>query len=155
MGNKYSLISDTSTAKELYLKESAIKGIKAVSAAGASIALSPLVIIALPIVGAYEFSSSLEEELITGHKIMDGMIGGLLGVVASPLAPFYCFLLTIQTIFELEKPTGSKSTRKHVRRATGMLRLDYNFYNVVVTGCPGTGKVSKVLEMCVCCNFLF
>lgn len=140
MGSHYSLISDTSTAKELYLKESAMKGIKTVSAAGASIVLSPFVIIALPIVGAYEFSTSLEDELITGYKIIDGMIGGLLGVVASPLAPFYCFLYTIQKIFELE-PLQKKSNRKHVKRATGMLKLDYNFYNIVVTGCPGTGKV--------------
>lgn len=147
MGNKYSLVSDSSTAKELYYKESAIKGIKAVSAAGASIVLSPLVIIALPIVGAYEFSTSLGNELITGYKIMDGMIGGLLGVVASPLAPFYCFLLSIQEIFELEQPSKSKSTRKHVKRATGMLRLDSNFYNIVVAGCPGTGKVNIYIKL--------
>lgn len=138
--------SSTETANDLWRKESAIKGLQAASAFGASIVLAPAVMLALPFVGAYEFSTALETELLTGYHIMDGILGGLFGVVASPIAPFYCFLVSIQEIFELNKrPTKSDSLldSDYLKRANSMLRLDFTFYNVAITGCPGTGKVNK------------
>ncbi|KAF1800260.1 P-loop containing nucleoside triphosphate hydrolase protein [Mucor lusitanicus] len=146
MGNTTSSASfDTETANDLYIKESAKRGLQVAKAAGTSILLSPVIILALPFVGAYEFSTALEEEMITGYKVVDGMIGGLFGVIASPIAPLYCFLTSMQEIFSVSNTT--QQHRRHInqsylRKAHGMLRLDINVYNVVVTGCPGTGKSS-------------
>lgn len=145
MGNSSSSSFDTETANGLYFKESAKRGLQVAKAAGTSILLSPVIILALPFVGAYEFSTALEEEMITGYKVVDGMIGGLFGVIASPIAPLYCFLTSMQEIFNTT--STAQQHRRHInqsylRKAYGMLRLDSNVYNVVVTGCPGTGKVS-------------
>lgn len=141
MGNTPSF--DTETANELYFKESAKRGLQVAKAFGTSIVLSPVIILALPFVGAYEFSTALEEEMITGYKIVDGMIGGLFGVIASPIAPLYCFLNSMQEIFSVSTTAQHRNlNQSYLRKAYGMLRLDVNAYNVVVTGCPGTGKVS-------------
>ncbi|CAO0790328.1 unnamed protein product [Mucor circinelloides] len=141
MGNTPSF--DTETANELYFKESAKRGLQVAKAFGTSIVLSPVIILALPFVGAYEFSTALEEEMITGYKIVDGMIGGLFGVIASPIAPLYCFLTSMQEIFSVSTTAQHRNlNQSYLRKAYGMLRLDVNAYNVVVTGCPGTGKSS-------------
>lgn len=153
MGVQQSLLSGTTassstqTANDLWRKENTIKGLQAVSAFGASVLFAPVVMLALPFVGAYEFGSALEDELLTGHYISDGVLGGLFGVIASPLAPFYCFLVSIQEIFELNYATKShfphSLDKDYLNRANGMLRLDFSYYNVAITGCPGTGKVNK------------
>ncbi|KAI9351723.1 hypothetical protein BD770DRAFT_294570, partial [Pilaira anomala] len=104
-------------------------------------------ILALPFVGAYEFGTARENELVTGYSVMDGVIGGLFGVVVSPLAPFYCFLVSIQRIFEINYTPDRHPyliDKSYLKRAEGMLRLDFSHYNVAITGCPGTGKSSLV-----------
>jgi hypothetical protein len=146
MGNNLSSsFGDTtsSTANDLYIKESTLKGLQVVGAVGTCILFSPVIIIALPFVGAYEFGTALESELLTGHKVMDSMIGGLFGVIASPLAPFYCFLVSIQEIFNTKNKHCHLPGQKYMNRAHGMLRLDSSYYNIAITGCPGTGKVKK------------
>ncbi|GAN05982.1 interferon-inducible GTPase 5-like [Mucor ambiguus] len=145
MGNTSSSSFDTETADDLYFKESAKRGLQVAKAAGTSILLSPMIILALPFVGAYEFSTALEEEMITGYKLVDGMIGGLFGVIASPIAPLYYFLTSMQEIFSAT--STAQQHRRHInqsylKKAYGMLRLDVNVYNVAITGCPGTGKSS-------------
>ncbi|GAA5802513.1 hypothetical protein HPULCUR_007978 [Helicostylum pulchrum] len=101
----------------------------------------PMVIVAFPILNAYKFS----ENEYTGVKVIDGTIGGLLGVVGWPLSPFVAFWSAYQSIFT-EGPTKSlqvsEETKLLVRRAIG-LDCD-NFYNVAVVGAAGTGKSSLV-----------
>ncbi|GAA5798048.1 hypothetical protein HPULCUR_003447 [Helicostylum pulchrum] len=149
MGAQHSIIASakvsTETANDLWRKESTKKGIKAAGALGAAILFAPAVILALPFVGAYEFGTALENELVTGYPVMDGVIGGLFGVVVSPIAPFYCFLVSIQEIFELKynhERHPHLIDKNYLKRAEGMLRLDFSHYNVAITGCPGTGKSS-------------
>ncbi|KAL9538034.1 hypothetical protein MBANPS3_011248 [Mucor bainieri] len=149
MGNNASSPSfDTETANDLYFKESAKRGLQVAKAAGTSLLLSPVIILALPFVGAYEFSTALEDEMITGYKLVDGMLGGLFGVIASPIAPLYCFLTSMQAIFSDTNTTAQQNRRhlnqSYLRKAYGMLRLDVNVYNVAITGCPGTGKSSML-----------
>lgn len=147
-----STTSSTETANDLWRRENTKKGFQAVGALGASIILAPAVILALPFVGAYEFGTALENELVTGHAIMDGVIGGLIGVVVSPLAPFYCFLITMQEIFDMNYTTPERHyllDNDYLKKAEGMLRLDFSFYNVAITGCPGTGKVNMNSLSCI------
>jgi hypothetical protein len=102
----------------------------------------PMVIVAFPILNAYKFS----ETEYTGVKVVDGTIGGLLGVVGWPLSPFLAFWSAYQTIFTTSPPQKaleiSEKTKLLVRRAIG-LDCD-NFYNVAVVGAAGTGKSSLV-----------
>jgi hypothetical protein len=146
MGNQLSSFGDvassTATANDLYVKETALKGLQVVGAVGTCILLSPVIIVALPFVGAYEFGAALESELLSGYKVIDGIIGGLFGVVASPLAPFYCFLVSMQEIFNTNKDQRHIASQKYMNKAQGMLKLDPTYYNIVITGCPGTGKVT-------------
>lgn len=143
MGNSLS-VGNTATANDLYLKESALKGLRVISAVGTSILFSPVVIVALPFVGAYEFGTALESELLTGNKVVDGMIGGLFGVIASPLAPFYYFLLSIKEIFNNNRCHCHLPSQKYMYKAHDMLGLDHTFYNIAVAGCSGTGKVNNL-----------
>lgn len=148
MGHQHSKEKQAETADKLYYKETTKKGLKAISALGASILLAPAVMLALPLIGAYEFSSAVQDELITGHFVVDGMLGGLFGVIVSPLAPFYCFLISIQGIFDNYRlPRNSGLNVEYLKMAKGMLGLDYAYYNVVITGSPGTGKVSISRDM--------
>lgn len=153
MGVQQSILGSTTSSKEtatdLWRRESAKKGFQAVGALGASILLAPAVILALPFVGAYEFGTALETELVTGHPIMDGVLGGLFGVIVSPLAPFYCFLVYIQDIFEMKYTNEKLLDLNYLKKAEGMLRLDSTYYNIAITGCPGTGKVKKLLYIMI------
>ncbi|KAI8375138.1 interferon-inducible GTPase-domain-containing protein [Blakeslea trispora] len=101
----------------------------------------PMVIVAFPILNAYKFSTNE----LTGVKVVDGTIGGLLGVVGWPLSPFVAFWSAYQTLFT-KVPTGSTElsdeTKQLVRKAIG-LDCDH-FYNVAVVGAAGTGKSSIV-----------
>ncbi|OBZ91199.1 Interferon-inducible GTPase 1 [Choanephora cucurbitarum] len=101
----------------------------------------PMVIVAFPILNAYKFSTNE----FTGVKVVDGTIGGLLGVVGWPLSPFVAFWSAYQSLFT-ETPGYSSElsddTKQLVRKAIG---LDCDrFYNVAVVGAAGTGKSSIV-----------
>ncbi|RCH97165.1 hypothetical protein CU097_012710 [Rhizopus azygosporus] len=101
----------------------------------------PMIIVAFPILNAYKFS----EYEYTGVKVVDGTIGGLLGVVGWPISPFVAFWSAYQSIF-VEEPDRmaeiSEDVKTMVRRAIG---LDCDrFYNIAVVGAAGTGKSSLV-----------
>jgi hypothetical protein len=119
----------------------------------------PMVIVAFPLLNAYKF----REHEFTGVKVIDGTIGGLLGVVgckflvknnekmilitpfsSGPLSPFVAFWSAYQSMF-IEGPSKSteitEETKMQVRRAMGM-DCD-RFYNVAIVGAAGTGKVRK------------
>ncbi|KAG0749635.1 hypothetical protein G6F62_000903 [Rhizopus arrhizus] len=101
----------------------------------------PMVIVAFPILNAYKFS----ESEFTGVKVVDGTIGGLLGVVGWPISPFLAFWSAYQSIFveEPERKTEIPADVKlQVRRAIGMDCDKY--YNIAVVGAAGTGKSSIV-----------
>ncbi|KAG1470325.1 hypothetical protein G6F56_002751 [Rhizopus delemar] len=122
------------TADGLWKQENAKRGLQILGAAGSAVLLCPVVILALPIVGAYEFS---QQE--TGHhRLIEGVMGGLLGVVISPLAPFYHFLTCIKEDFKQQTLSVDK------KRAEGMLKLDFSYSNLAVVGSSGTGKSSLV-----------
>ncbi|ORZ12003.1 interferon-inducible GTPase-domain-containing protein [Absidia repens] len=100
-----------------------------------------MVIIAFPLLNAYTFT----EEELTGFKVMDGAIGGLLGVIGWPLAPFLACYGVFKVIFN-EGPTEPLPIPQHIkdaaRRSIG-LNCE-QFYNVAVVGVSGTGKSSVV-----------
>ncbi|CEP11761.1 hypothetical protein [Parasitella parasitica] len=101
----------------------------------------PMVIVAFPILNAYTFS----EYEYTGVKMIDGTVGGLLGVVGWPLSPFVALWSAYQTIFaeSPEKPLDiSEETKFNARRAIGL--CCNKFYNVAVVGSAGTGKSTLV-----------
>ncbi|KAI8340463.1 interferon-inducible GTPase-domain-containing protein [Chlamydoabsidia padenii] len=101
----------------------------------------PMVIIAFPLLNAYTFT----EEELTGFKVMDGAIGGLLGVIGWPLAPFLACYGVFQVLFK-DGPTEPLPIPQHIkdaaRRSIG-LNCE-QFYNVAVVGVAGTGKSSVV-----------
>ncbi|KAI8084349.1 interferon-inducible GTPase-domain-containing protein, partial [Gilbertella persicaria] len=102
-------------------------------------------VIALPFIGAYEFGTALEHELLTGHKIADGALGVLFGITLSPLGPFYYFLLSMQKIFSTTHQFSylqSISASELLLKAQEQFGLNTEHYNVVLTGCSGTGKSS-------------
>ncbi|CAO3625411.1 unnamed protein product [Cunninghamella blakesleeana] len=101
----------------------------------------PMVIIAFPLLNAYTFT----EEELTGVKLMDGAIGGLLGVLGWPLAPFLACYSVFQVIFN-DGPTEPLPIPKEIKEAARRsIGLDCEqFYNVAVVGVSGTGKSSVV-----------
>jgi hypothetical protein len=117
----------------------------------------PVVIVAYPILNAYTF----QESDITGFRIIDGTIGGLLGVIActssktytttkrliflGPLAPFFAVWGAVTFIFK-EKPPRTINVPPEIRaKAEAEIQLDtVSFYNVAVVGMSGTGKSSLV-----------
>lgn len=121
----------------------------------------PMIIVAFPILNAYKFS----EYEYTGVKVVDGTIGGLLGVVGcrynfewimylihgvGPISPFVAFWSAYQSIFVEEpdrKAEISEDVKTMVRRAIG---LDCDrFYNIAVVGAAGTGKVKRKRNQCL------
>ncbi|KAG1173283.1 hypothetical protein G6F70_005942 [Rhizopus microsporus] len=101
----------------------------------------PVVIVAYPILNAYAF----QESDITGFRIIDGTIGGLLGVIAWPLSPFFAVWGAVTFIFK-EKPPRTINVPPEIRaKAEAEIQLDtVSFYNVAVVGMSGTGKSSLV-----------
>ncbi|KAI7866037.1 interferon-inducible GTPase-domain-containing protein [Spinellus fusiger] len=97
----------------------------------------PIVVVAFPLLNAYTFA----EEEFTGAKVMDGAIGGILGVIGWPLAPF----LACWSFFN-KNPSGPLpiplELKEHVKKTIG-LNSD-QFYNVAIVGGAGTGKSSLV-----------
>ncbi|KAI9471363.1 hypothetical protein BDB00DRAFT_862504 [Zychaea mexicana] len=129
---------NTVTADRLWIIENAKKGAQAI---GVTL-MSPFVVIACPIIGAYEFGTALDQELLTGSCIVDGTLGFLLGVIASPIAPFLVMWQQMEVLFgTTTRPPPllpSVEYRDHARQSMG-LDSD-NYYNVAIVGCPGTGK---------------
>ena len=125
------------TAERLWVVENAKKGIQAV---GMTL-VSPFVVIACPIVGAYEFGKAYQDELLTGSVVMDGTLGFLFGVVASPLAPFFFMYERMEALFGRAPPPLPPSV-EYLCEARSKIGLDSDtYYNIAITGCPGTGKV--------------
>ncbi|KAI9321456.1 interferon-inducible GTPase-domain-containing protein [Dichotomocladium elegans] len=101
----------------------------------------PMIIIAFPILNAYSFT----EDEMTGMKLMDGMIGGLLGIVGWPLAPFLACYAMFKVLFDDEPPEPlpiDPAIKEKAKREIG-LNCE-NFYNVAVVGTAGTGKSTLV-----------
>ncbi|KAI8988927.1 P-loop containing nucleoside triphosphate hydrolase protein [Pilobolus umbonatus] len=101
----------------------------------------PLVIIAFPVLNAYDFS----EFGYTGIKMMDKAIGGLFGVIGWPLSPFLACWGHYQNILKnipKESKALSQEIKEKAREAIG-IRCD-NYYNVAVIGRQGTGKSSII-----------
>ncbi|KAI9243484.1 hypothetical protein BDA99DRAFT_530260 [Phascolomyces articulosus] len=135
MGLNQSNTKNPTTAERLWVVESAKKGIQAI---GWTL-ISPFVVIACPIIGAYEFGSRLQEELLTGSYVVDGTIGFLFGVVASPLAPFFVMWQSMEALFG--RPPPLRPSIEYREQAFQKIGLDSdNYYNVAIIGCPGTGK---------------
>ncbi|KAI9018782.1 interferon-inducible GTPase-domain-containing protein [Phycomyces nitens] len=100
-----------------------------------------MVIVAFPLLNAYIFT----EEELTGVKVMDGAIGGLLGVIGWPLAPFLACWGAFQSVFSqgpLEPLPIPPELKKQAKLRIG-LNSDH-FYNVAIVGIAGTGKSSLV-----------
>lgn len=140
------------TASELKVLESAKRGAQAIGLVSLAVVSAPVVIIACPLLGAYEFATAYDAELYSGSKIIDGMIGGLFGVVTSPLAPFYIAWGVIEELYKQPPPKPLSITSSFQERAHRDIGLDcLNFYNIAVVGVTGTGKVkpfSKYLFVC-------
>ncbi|KAI7859715.1 hypothetical protein BDC45DRAFT_431939 [Circinella umbellata] len=117
------------------MKESAKKGVQAI---GWTL-IAPFVVIACPIIGAYEFGSRLQEELLTGSYVIDGTLGFLFGVVASPLAPFFVMWQSMEALFG--SPPPLRPSVEYMDHARQVIGLDTDkYYNVAIVGSPGTGK---------------
>ncbi|KAI9322866.1 P-loop containing nucleoside triphosphate hydrolase protein [Dichotomocladium elegans] len=139
MGSSQSRLE--TTAEDLWVTETAKKGMYVMG----TTLLAPFVVIACPIVGAYEYGTAVEDELLTGSYLVDGAIGFLLGVLVSPIAPFFVLWESTANLFGRPPLPFSPSGSDHYERASSHLGLDsQNFYNVAVAGCPGTGKSSLV-----------
>ncbi|KAI9249512.1 interferon-inducible GTPase-domain-containing protein [Phascolomyces articulosus] len=106
-----------------------------------STATVPIVVIAFPILNAYTFT----EEEMTGFKMLDGMIGGLFGVIGWPLSPFIACWNAFQLIFNEGPPEPNdlpEETKEYLKANYGLNRE--SFYNVAVVGKSGTGKSSLI-----------
>jgi hypothetical protein len=121
----------------------------------------PMVIVAFPFINAYTFTS----EELTGVKLMDGAIGGLLGVigcksppflyyklnrredlnfffVAGPLAPFLACWGVFEVLFKDGPPEPLAIPQEIKDKAKREFGLNCeNYYNIAVAGIAGTGKV--------------
>ncbi|KAG0176512.1 hypothetical protein DFQ28_007207 [Apophysomyces sp. BC1034] len=101
----------------------------------------PMVIVAFPLLNAYTFT----EEELTGFKLMDGAIGGLLGVLGWPLAPFLACWGVFQVLFNDGPPETIPIPQEIKERAKREIGLNCeHFYNIAVVGVAGTGKSSVV-----------
>ncbi|KAJ2965039.1 hypothetical protein NQZ79_g75 [Umbelopsis isabellina] len=101
----------------------------------------PMVIVAFPFINAYTFTS----EELTGVKLMDGAIGGLLGVIGWPLAPFLACWGVFEVLFKDGPPEPLAIPQEIKDKAKREFGLNCeNFYNIAVAGIAGTGKSSVV-----------
>ncbi|KAL9540829.1 hypothetical protein MBANPS3_009460 [Mucor bainieri] len=101
----------------------------------------PVIIVAYPVLNAYTFQDSD----ITGYRIVDGAIGGVLGVIGWPLAPIMAIWGAIQINFKEKPPLPLPVPAEILQRAQEEISLNISlFYNIAVVGCSGTGKSSIV-----------
>ncbi|KAI8068128.1 interferon-inducible GTPase-domain-containing protein [Gilbertella persicaria] len=101
----------------------------------------PVIIVAYPVLNAYTFHDSD----ITGFRILDGAIGGLLGVIGWPLAPFMAIWGAIRINFKDKPQLPLPVPTDLLQRAEEEINLNTTlFYNVAVVGASGTGKSSVV-----------
>lgn len=101
----------------------------------------PVVIIAYPILNAYTFQDSD----LTGYRIVDGAIGGLLGVIAWPLAPFFAAWGAVTFIFKKKPPNPLHLSPEMKARAEQEIQLDTTlYYNIAAVGISGSGKSSLI-----------
>jgi hypothetical protein len=122
----------------------------------------PMVIVAYPVLNAYMF----HESDITGHRIVDSAIGGLLGVIAckqkrkiktpwiiptsfflnvylGPLSPFFAVWGLLEFAFQQKPPAPLPIDPEILKEAKESIQLDTRLhYNVAMIGCAGSGKVS-------------
>ncbi|KAI7908126.1 interferon-inducible GTPase-domain-containing protein [Cokeromyces recurvatus] len=101
----------------------------------------PVIIVAYPVLNAYTF----HDLDITGFKIVDGAIGGLLGVIGWPLAPFMAVWGALCMNFK-ERPSLPLRIKSDIlQKAEQEIKLNTTlFYNIAIVGCSGTGKSSIV-----------
>lgn len=139
------------TASELKVFETAKRGAQALGLVSLAVVSAPVVIIACPLLGAYEFATAYDAELYSGSKFIDGVIGGLFGVVTSPLAPFYIAWGVIEELYKEPPPKPLSLTNGFQERAYRDIGLDcLNYYNIAVVGVTGTGKVDIILFYLLC-----
>ncbi|KAI8578281.1 hypothetical protein K450DRAFT_301283 [Umbelopsis ramanniana AG] len=132
------------TASELKVMETAKRGMQAIGLVSLAVVSAPVVIIACPLLGAYEFATAYDAELYSGSKFIDGVIGGLFGVVTSPLAPFYIAWGVIEELYKEPPPKPISISNTFQEQAHRDIGLDcLNFYNIAVVGVTGTGKLSS------------
>lgn len=130
------------TAYDLKVLETAKRGAQTIGLVSLAVVSAPVVMIACPLLGAYEFANAYDAELYTGSKVMDGIIGGLFGVVTSPLAPFYVAWGIIEELYKVPPPQPLPISKTYYEQAYQEYGLDcLNFYNIAVVGVTGTGKV--------------
>ncbi|KAG2175392.1 hypothetical protein INT43_001039 [Umbelopsis isabellina] len=133
------------TAYDLKVLETAKRGAQTIGLVSLAVVSAPVVMIACPLLGAYEFANAYDAELYTGSKVMDGIIGGLFGVVTSPLAPFYVAWGVIEELYRIPPPQPLPISKSYYEQAYREYGLDcLNFYNIAVVGVTGTGKSSIV-----------
>ncbi|GAA5801427.1 hypothetical protein HPULCUR_006873 [Helicostylum pulchrum] len=98
----------------------------------------PVIIIAYPALNAYAF----QDMDITGHRMVDGAIGGLLGVIAWPLSPFLAIWGAVKINFKDKPPVPLPISPSILLKAEQDIKLNtVSFYNVAVCGVSGSGKV--------------
>ncbi|KAG2233009.1 hypothetical protein INT48_007585 [Thamnidium elegans] len=101
----------------------------------------PVIIIAYPALNAYAF----QDMDITGNRMVDGTIGGLLGVIAWPLSPFLAIWGAVKINFKDKPPVPLPISPSLLLKAEQDIKLNtVSFYNVAVCGVSGSGKSSIV-----------
>ncbi|KAI7893387.1 uncharacterized protein EV154DRAFT_583239 [Mucor mucedo] len=105
----------------------------------------PVIVIAYPALNAYAF----HDMGITGHRVVDVAIGGLLGVIAWPLSPFLAIWGAVQINFKDKPPVPLPIAPELLLKAQQDIKLNTtSFYNVAVVGVSGNGKVKKKRSFC-------
>lgn len=99
----------------------------------------PVIVVAYPALNAYAF----QEMDITGYRVVDGAIGGLLGVIAWPISPFLAIWGAVKINFK-EKPLVPLPIPAEIlQKAEQNIKLNTtSFYNIAIVGESGTGKSS-------------
>lgn len=123
----------------------------------------PVIVIAYPALNAYAF----HDMGITGHRVVDVAIGGLLGVIAckhiyiyiyiyslstfklkiksiGPLSPFLAIWGAVQINFKDKPPVPLPISPEILLKAQQEIKLNtISFYNVAIVGVSGNGKVRE------------